>query len=367
MNKTCKVLISVIILVCVLLSVSIAGEDHKEDHKEKKEIKIQQKPENLLLGVTHAMSYSEYRRGQHPDVGKGANYPSEAEILEDLKILTRDSNFKLIRLYNSGVSTEKVLKVIRENKIDIKIMLGAWLGAEVSNHEGCAWLNEPIPQDYLDTVKGWNKTEIKNTIRLANEYKDIVVAVNVGNEALIGWTDHLVPVESMIAYVKEVKKAIKQPITVADNYGWWVGEGEKLADEVDFVVVHLYPLWEGRDIDQGMSYTIENIQKVRDKLPDSKIVIGEIGWATIGSEFGDRASEEKQKRFYNELYTWTTKMNITTFWFSAFDEDWKGDPGNMQAAEKHWGIFDIDRKPKLVMHEKYPDLVPKKKEEKKKD
>ena len=354
MNRAYKVLV----FVTVLASIVLSGCTESLKVEKKAYDGIKQRPADLLLGVTHAMSYSEYRKGQHPDVGKGANYPSKEEILEDLNILTRNSNFTLIRLYNSGPSTEKVLKVIKKHKINVKVMLGAWIGAEVSNHQGCPWLHEPIEPEYLETVKGWNRSEIKNTIRLANEYKDIVVAVNVGNECLIGWTDHLVPVESMIAYVRQVKAAIKQPVTVADNYGWWVGEGEKLADVVDFVMVHLYPLWEGKDIDQGMSYTIENIQKVRDKLPNSTIVIGEIGWTTIGSEFGERAGEEKQKRFYNELYEWTTKMNITTFWFSAFDEDWKGDPGNQNAAEKHWGVFTIDRKPKLVMQEMYPDLLP---------
>jgi exo-beta-1,3-glucanase (GH17 family) len=46
---------------------------------------------------------------------------------------------------------------------------------------------------------------------------------------------------------------------------------------------------------------------------------------------------------------WTDKMNITTFFFEAFDEDWKGDPNNSLGAEKHWGLYTVDRKPKKVM------------------
>jgi exo-beta-1,3-glucanase (GH17 family) len=49
--------------------------------------------------------------------------------------------------------------------------------------------------------------------------------------------------------------------------------------------------------------------------------------------------------------------NITTFFFEAFDEDWKGNPNNPLGAEKHWGIFTVDRKPKLVMQELYPELL----------
>ena len=42
-------------------------------------------------------------------------------------------------------------------------------------------------------------------------------------------------------------------------------------------------------------------------------------------------------------------MNITTFLFEAFDEDWKGGPGNPFGAEKHWGLFTVDRKAKISM------------------
>ena len=117
--------------------------------------------------------------------------------------------------------------------------------------------------------------------------------------------------------------------------------------------MHTYPVWEGEDIDEGLSFTIKNILEVRKALPGSKIVITEAGWASIASEFGDRASEEKQLRYYKELMDWAKEMNITTFFFEAFDEDWKGSPNDPLGAEKHWGLFTVDRKPKKVMEKKY--------------
>ena len=163
MDKTGGIFVCIIVLCSLMLSgcTSVANTKTNVDV-------LQQKPEALMNGMSFALCYSEYRSGQHPDLGKGAVYPSEEEILEDLKILTRNSNFGLIRLYNSGESSERVLKIIRENKINLKVVLGAWLGAEFSNHKGCSWLSEPIPQDYLDMVTGWNKKEVANTIRLAN-------------------------------------------------------------------------------------------------------------------------------------------------------------------------------------------------------
>ena len=75
----------------------------------------------------------------------------------------------------------------------------------------------------------------------------------------------------------------------------------------------------------------------------------EAGWATTASEFGDRASEENQLRYYEELDDWATGAGMTVFFFEAFDEPWKGNPNNPDGAEKHWGLFFVDRTPKQVM------------------
>jgi exo-beta-1,3-glucanase (GH17 family) len=201
----------------------------------------------------------------------------------------------------------------------------------------------------LEANKLKNAREIESAIRLANQYSNIVVAVAVGNEVIVSWNDHMVPVDSIIGYVRKVKKSISQPVTVADNYNAWVYHGQALAKELDFVSVHTYPVWENKDIGEAMPYCITNLQAVRNALPHSRLVITETGWASSASEFGPRASEEKQKRYYQDLFAWTDKMNITTFFFEAFDEDWKGETSNPLGAEKHWGLFTVDRKPKQVM------------------
>jgi exo-beta-1,3-glucanase (GH17 family) len=88
---------------------------------------------------------------------------------------------------------------------------------------------------------------------------------------------------------------------------------------------------------------------VRAALPDKPIVILEAGWATLASEFGERANEADQARHFNELRDWARAHNTTVFWFEAFDEPWKGDPDDPLGAEKHWGLFDVQRRPKLAM------------------
>ena len=276
-------------------------------------------------------------------------------MLEDLKILSRDGNFGLIRIYDSSENSATVLKAITDHNLNIKVMLGIWLRAELSTHNTCSWLTEPIPEDTLQANKKLNEQEVIKGIDLANAYPETVVAVNVGNESLVDWNDHRVDVGTVIDYVKQVKSAIKQPVTVAENYTWWAEQGQELAKQVDFVSIHTCSAWENKGINEGMAYTLEDLIEVRRALPDVAMVITEAGWATVGSEFGTRASEENQLRYYQELMSWSAENKVATFFFEAFDEDWKGDPANADGAEKHWGIFSIDRKPKKVMQELYPD------------
>ena len=346
--KTFAGIAGLLLLSVAPLPVAASGSSTEANTTNFTVVPIQQKPGDLLGGFKRAVCYSGFRHGQHPDRGHGAVIPSDREILEDLQVLSREGHFTLIRLYDAQANSEAVLRLIESNKLNLKVLLGAWLDAEVSN-PNCPWHMEPYPKDVLEANQRRNGREIESAIRLANQYSNIIVAVAVGNEALVDWNDHMVPVDSVISYVRKARQSIAQPVTVADNYNWWVHQGAALAREVDFVSVHTYPAWEGKGIDEALSFSIANLQAVRNALPHSWLVITEAGWATTASEFGPRADEENQNRYYHDLFAWTDQMNITTFFFEAFDEDWKGEPNNPLGAEKHWGLFTVERKPKLVM------------------
>ncbi|MBT8440744.1 MAG: hypothetical protein KJO76_00045, partial [Gammaproteobacteria bacterium] len=92
-----------------------------------------QSPADLVAGEIMAVAYSGFREGQHPDRGDGAVNPSADEILEDLQILVAN-DFRMIRLYDSGENSALTLELIREHGLPIKVLLGMWLSAEVSNH-----------------------------------------------------------------------------------------------------------------------------------------------------------------------------------------------------------------------------------------
>ena len=58
---------------------------------------LPQHPQDLINGEHWAVSYSGFRKGQHPDRGNGAKNPSEDQIIEDLNILLNEG-FSLVRM-----------------------------------------------------------------------------------------------------------------------------------------------------------------------------------------------------------------------------------------------------------------------------
>lgn len=300
----------------------------------------------MPLGHGNAICYSGYREGQSPHDGI---FPSYAEISEDLNILAK--NWKFLRLYDCSAHAETVLEVIHDEGLDFKLMLGMDLAAEMSNPH-CPWGAE-YDEDTLSANRQANSQQADQLILLANRYPEIVTSVSVGNEASVEWTDHMVPVESLVAYVRRIKSAIRQPVTFCENYVPWTYKLEPLAAELDFISVHTYPAWEYRTIEDALEYTMENYHAVVNHYPGKPVVITEAGWTTASNGRGLEswnASEELQAIYYEQLLEWTTREKILTFVFEAFDEPWKGSPDPLD-PEKHWGLFTVDRKPKLVMQE----------------
>lgn len=303
---------------------------------------------NISLG--NAICYSGYREGQQP----GGICPSYEEVKEDLLILSQ--NWKYLRLYDCDQHTDTILEVIKKEKLDLKVMLGAYIVAEMNNH-GCPW-GGTYSEEVLIENKAKNLYQINKLIDIANQHPEIICSLSAGNEACVDWTDHYVPVKSVINYVKMIKKGAKQPVTFCENYLPWLDKMKDLVAEVDFISIHTYPVWEYKNIHEALEYTKQNYYAVADMYPDKIVVITEAGWATNSNGRGIDAhnvSEELQSIYYNDLVNWCKEDNILTFVFEAFDEPWKGSSEILE-PEKHWGLFYVDRTPKLVMQELYLSL-----------
>ena len=306
-----------------------------------------------VLGIKfgNAICYSGYRENQSPVT---QTYPSYEEVCEDLRLL--DPNWQYLRVYDCSRHAELVLDAIRTEGLDFKVMLWADMRAEVSN-PACPW-GAHFSDEQLIINRKANSEEIDRLIALASRYPDIVFSVSVGNEASVEWTDHMVPVERLIGFVRRVKAAIEQPVTFCENYVPWTGKLEPLAAELDFLSLHTYPVWEYQTIERALDYTRQNYRSVADHYPDKPVIITEAGWTTGSNGRGIEpwnASQELQAQYYRQLTKWSREHQILTFVFEAFDEPWKGSPDPME-PEKHWGIFTVDRRPKLAMQGLYAHL-----------
>lgn len=307
--------------------------------KEKKEI-------NIAYG--NAICYSGFREGQQP----GGEVPSYQQVKEDLLLLQK--NWKYLRLYDCDAHAKTVLEVIEKEQLDFKVMLGAYIVAEMNNF-GCPWGGGTYSEETLLANKQYNQKRIEELISLANRYSSIIFALSAGNEACVSWTDHYVSQESVIEYVKMLKKRTQKPITFCENYVPWITKLKDLAEEVDFISIHTYPVWEYKNIHEAMEYTKQNYDAVADLYSNKQVIISEAGWATNSNGRGinpSNVSEEYQKVYYEALIEWSQEAHIMIFVFEAFDEPWKGSPEPLE-PEKHWGLFTVDRKPKLVMQEKF--------------
>ena len=104
------------------------------------------------------VSYAPFGKDDSPFMMDKGLVISEDLVRKDLQLLSKYTD--CIRTY-STVGLEMVPKIAREN--NLKMLMGAWINGD----------EKPT------------RKEIDTLIRLANENKDIVNAVIVGNEALL--------------------------------------------------------------------------------------------------------------------------------------------------------------------------------------
>ncbi len=294
--------------------------------------------------VYNAICYGPHRDGQRP----GGAQPSADELLEDLRLML--PHWKLMRIYGSSEFAGTLLEVIRGNDLDMKVMLGVWIDQEERRGE------EGEVLERFEEAVAKNRREVDAAIRLADEYPDIVVAVSVGNESLIFWSDHRVPPDLLKGYVRSVREGVGVPVTVADDFNYWnKPESRELASEIDFITLHAHPMWNGLQVEEALDWQREQLEAVRAMHPDRLVVIGETGWATSAVDEGQQGElikgkpgEEEQRLFYRAVRDWAETERQIVFFFEAFDEYWKGGT-NPYEVEKHWGLFRADRTPKAAM------------------
>ncbi len=278
------------------------------------------------LPTPNAICYGPHRDGQRP----GAVDPDAAQLREDVRLL-RD-HWPLLRIYDAGGFARTLLDVLREESGRPLVVLGAWIA----------------PDDSVG-----NRAEIEAAVALAAEYPDLVAAVCVGNETQVSWSAHRCDPSVLLAALREVRARVAVPVTTADDFNFWnKPESAAVAAEVDFILLHAHPLWNGKQLDEALPWLQAQLADARARHAGVPVFIGETGWATRRHTAGEQATlmkgvlgELEQARFHADLRAWADSAGVTAFFFEAFDENWKGGD-HPDEVEKHWGLWRADRSPK---------------------
>ncbi|CAA7617760.1 exo-beta-1,3-glucanase [Magnetospirillum sp. UT-4] len=264
-----------------------------------------------------SVSFAPFRRGQSPITG---DYPPPAQIEEDLKSLVGVT--RGIRTYTSREGLDVVPDLAR--KFGIEVTHSAWLGKKTDI----------------------NAAEVKALIEAANAHPDVIKRVIVGNEVLL--RQDLGP-DQLIAYIRQVKAAVKQPVSYADVWAFYL-RYPQVADEVDFITIHILPYWEDEPV--GVEGAAQHIVKIyrmmQEKFPGKPILIGEAGWPTRGRGRGPAAVNMENAAFFVRTLAKVSKENGFDYnVVEAFDQPWKAKLEGTVGA--FWGVVDSDRQVKFRM------------------
>lgn len=276
------------------------------------------RPQNIPDAKTpriKSASFSPYRAGESP-FGKPF---TAAEMAEDMAVAAK--YFTRIRTYACTGQLAEAPRLARQH--GLKVILGAWIGASLKD----------------------NEEEIAGAIKAANAYPDTVERVVVGNEVLL--RDEVTP-KLLIDYIRRVKAAIKQPVTYADVWEYWLLHPE-VAREVDSITIHVLPYWENTPtpLDRTIEHMLEAHDKISRAYPGKPILIGEIGWPSAGRvREGAVPGRVAQARFVRQIINTAEERGIDFNIFELFDEPWKANQEGAVGA--NWGLVDTSR------HLKFP-------------
>ena len=272
-----------------------------------------------------SVSFAPYRPGQSPLT---RTFPTPDQIEEDLRRLK--GKVGAVRTYSSGENLETVPQ--RDGKYGLKVWHGAWLN---------------------DNDKE-NLEQINLLIDHANKYRDTIERVIVGNEVLLRKD---LTSSQLRGYIRQVKQRVSQPVTYADVWEFWL-RNPSLADEVDFITIHILPYWEDEPIGvdrrepDGTSsiekHLVDIYKKVQARFPGKKIVIGETGWPSDGRMRSDaRPGRVEQVRYFSIFRSAAEREKFDYNVIEAFDQYWKArQEGTVGAA---WGLLDAQRHDKFEL------------------
>ena len=268
-------------------------------------------------GKLRSLSFAPFREGYSPLEKK---YPIAEHVEEDIRLLADKT--ETIRTYSSLGGMQPTPELAR--RYGLKMLQGAWIS---------------------DTARN-NRLEVDALIQSANANPDVVKRVIVGNEVLLrGELD----VDKLIMYIREVKKAVKQPVSYADVWSMYMKHPQLFA-EVDFITIHILPYWEDEPIavDNASEHLEKIVRQVENEAlgiaPGKPILIGESGWPSAGRQRGLAIpGVVNEAKFIRGMIQVAEHHGFDYNIVEAFNQPWKSNLEGVVGA--NWGLLSADRQP----------------------
>ncbi len=264
-----------------------------------------------------SISFAPFHDGQSPLTH---DYPSVAEIERDLRAIA--GQVSGVRTYTSLEGMESVPAFAR--KYGLTVTLGIWLGVK------------PLT----------NELEVTSGIKLANQYPDVIKRVIVGNEVLLRGD---LTQAQLTGYIARVKRSIKQPVSTADVWEYWLRYPE-MAESVDFITIHLLPYWENdpAGVDTAAARILDAYRQVSRRFPGKPILVGEAGWPTAGRTRGPAVPGVVNKARFDAAFMRVAAEHAFDYnLIEAFDQSWKIKLEGTVGGK--WGLYGTDRKAKYTI------------------
>ena len=283
--------------------------------------------EDVPAGKLKSLSYAPFREGHDPML---EIFPNEMQIDEDLELMGKVAHN--IRTYASAEGSMPLIPDLAK-KHGLTLLQGGWLGSYKAN----------TPEKSAK-LKAKNDLEMAELIHSANEHPDVVKRVIVGNEVLLRGD---LKVDELIAYIRQVKAAVKQPVSYADVWSEYM-KNPQLIKEVDFITIHILPYWEDEPIsvDDAPSHVeriYKQVQQEAQKIAgDKPILIGESGWPSGGKQRGFSVpSVVNEARFIRDFIKVANANGFDYNIVEAFNQPWKAAFEGVIGAK--WGLYDSSR------------------------
>lgn len=293
------------------------------------------------------IGYSPYRDCQAPG---GDQLPTRQNIQDDLMKLVHTTN--VIRTYSSLGPNASVPELA--NQVGLSVYPGAWL-------------------DYPKQTLDQDNKEIQGLITLACQVP--VAGVIVGNEYYLRHRTSAA-LADLHQRIQQVRTGVQLTcgkqiaITTAEIddliFQWHSGvptiqpDYKPILDDLDFVMVHMYPFWSGLPVEGSARLVIDRYLAMQTLLSQAypgqpkNLVIGETGWPSGGGANGRAIpSPENQRKYMLEFLALAETSQVNFMYFDAFDELWKIEESN--GVGQRWGYAYTDRSAK---HAFYGVLLP---------